>query len=66
MEASFPLSRNRVWHVSWGHGGFDDIWGENHFFKNLFSNGMTWNGKVMAMDILAADAYSEMELSMPI
>jgi hypothetical protein len=27
---------------------------------------MTWNGKVMAMDILAADAYSEMELSMPI
>jgi hypothetical protein len=29
--------------MSWGLGGFDDIWGENHFFKNLFSNGMTCN-----------------------
>jgi hypothetical protein len=27
--------------ISWGLGGFDDIWGENHFFKNLFLNGMT-------------------------
>jgi hypothetical protein len=27
--------------VSWGLGVFDDIWGENHFFKNLFTNGMT-------------------------
>ncbi len=48
--------------ISWGLGGFDDIWGENHFFKNLFSNGMTWNGMVMTMDILVVDAYSEMKL----
>jgi hypothetical protein len=33
--------------VSWGLRGFDDIWGENHFFKNFFSNGLKWN--VMAM-----------------
>jgi hypothetical protein len=48
--------------VSWGLGGFDDIWGENHFFKNLFSNGMTWNGMVMTMDILAVDVYFWIEL----
>jgi hypothetical protein len=42
--------------------GFVDIWGEKHFFKNLFSNGMTWNGMVMTMDILAVDTYSRMEL----
>jgi hypothetical protein len=42
--------------VSWGHGGFDDIWGENHFFKNFFSNGF---------NILAVDTYSGMELCMP-
>jgi hypothetical protein len=48
--------------VSWGLEGFDDIWGENHFFKNLFSNGMTWNGLDMTMDILAVDAYFRMEL----
>jgi hypothetical protein len=47
--------------VSWGLGGFDDIWGENHFFKNFFSNGM-----VVIMDILAVDAYSGMELCTPI
>jgi hypothetical protein len=52
--------------VSWGLGGFYDIWGENHFFKNHFSNGMTWNGVVMTMDILAVDAYSGIELCMPI
>jgi hypothetical protein len=46
--------------------GFYDIWGENHFFKNHFSNGMTWNGMVMTRDILAVDAYSGMELCMPI
>jgi hypothetical protein len=39
--------------VSWGLGGFDDIWGENHFFKNFFSNGF---------NILAVDAYSRVEL----
>jgi hypothetical protein len=39
--------------ISWGLGGFDDIWGENHFFKNFFSNGF---------NILAVDAYSGMEL----
>jgi hypothetical protein len=42
--------------ISWGLGGFDDIWGENHFFKNFFSNGF---------NILAMDAYSEMELCTP-
>jgi hypothetical protein len=47
-------------------GVFDDIDGENHFFKNLFSNGMTWNSMVMTMDILAVNAYSRMELCMPI
>jgi hypothetical protein len=52
--------------VSWGLRGFDDILGENHFFKNLFSNGLIWNGMVMIMDIPAVDAYSRMELCMPI
>jgi hypothetical protein len=47
--------------ISWGLGGFDDIWGANHFFKNLFSNGM-----VMTMDILVMDAYFRMELCTPI
>jgi hypothetical protein len=42
--------------ISWGLRGFDDICGENHFFKNLFSNGF---------DILAVDVYSKMELWMP-
>jgi hypothetical protein len=42
--------------VSWGLGGFDDIWGENHYFKNFFSNGI---------DILAVDIYSGMELCTP-
>jgi hypothetical protein len=52
--------------VAWGLGGFDDIWGENHFFKNLFSNGLTWNGIVMTTDIPVVDAYSGMELCTPI
>jgi hypothetical protein len=38
--------------ISCGHEDFDDIWGENHFFKNIFSNGF---------NILAVDAYSGME-----
>jgi hypothetical protein len=42
--------------VSWGLGGFDDIWGEN-YFKNFFLNGFK---------ILAVDTYSEMELCTPI
>jgi hypothetical protein len=42
--------------ISWGLGGFDDIWGENHFFKNFFSNGF---------NIVAVDAYSKMELCTP-
>jgi hypothetical protein len=42
-------------------GGFNDIWGENHFFKNLFSNGM-----VITIDILVVDAYSRRELCTPI
>jgi hypothetical protein len=42
--------------VSWELGGFDDIWAQNHFLKNFFSNGF---------NILAVDAYSRMELFMP-
>jgi hypothetical protein len=42
--------------VPWGLRGFDDIWGENHFFKNFFSIGF---------NILAVDAYSRVELCMP-
>jgi hypothetical protein len=42
--------------VSWGLRGFDDIWGENYFFKNFFSNGF---------NILAVDAYSGVELCTP-
>jgi hypothetical protein len=42
--------------VSWGLRGFNDILGENHFFKNLFSNGF---------NILAVDTYFGVELSMP-
>jgi hypothetical protein len=38
----------------------------NYFFKNHFSNGMTWNGMVMTMDILTVDTYSGRELCMPI
>jgi hypothetical protein len=41
--------------ISWGPRGFDDIWGENHFLKNFFSNGF---------NILAVDAYSRVELCM--
>jgi hypothetical protein len=50
LEAFFSCS------ISWGLGGFDDIWGENHFFINFFSNGF---------NILVVDAYSEMELCTP-
>jgi hypothetical protein len=39
--------------VSWGLRGFDDIWGENHFFRNFFSIGF---------NILVVDAYSRVEL----
>jgi hypothetical protein len=42
--------------VSWELGVFDDIWGENHFFKNFFS---------ISFNILAVDAYSGMELCTP-
>jgi hypothetical protein len=42
--------------ISWGLGDFDDIWGENHFFKNFFPNGF---------NILAVDTNSEMELCTP-
>jgi hypothetical protein len=53
LELSFfPCS------ISWGlgGGGVYDIWGENHFFKNFFSNGF---------NILAVDAYFGMELCTP-
>jgi hypothetical protein len=50
LSLVFPCS------ISWGLGGFDDIWGENHFFKNFFSNGF---------NVLAVDAYSGMELCTP-
>jgi hypothetical protein len=62
----FPFNSFFLCSVSWGLGGSDDIWGENQFFKNLFSNGMTWTGMVMTIDILAVDAYSTMELCTPI
>jgi hypothetical protein len=52
--------------VSWGLGSFDDIWGENHFLKNFFSNGLTWNSMIITMDIPMVDAYSEMKLCTPI
>jgi hypothetical protein len=45
---SLPLS-SFFCSVSWGLGGFDDIWGENPFFKIFFSNGF---------NILMVDAYS--------
>jgi predicted membrane protein len=35
---------------------FVDIWGQNHFFKNFFSNGF---------NILAVDTYSVVEFCMP-
>jgi hypothetical protein len=34
--------------------------------KTFFSNGLTWNDMVLTVDILAVDAYSGMELRMPI
>jgi hypothetical protein len=34
--------------------------------QKTFSNGMTWNGMVMTIDILTVDVYSGMELCMPI
>jgi hypothetical protein len=36
--------------------GFDDIWGEDHYLKNFFSNGF---------NILAVDSYFRMELCRP-
>jgi hypothetical protein len=36
--------------------GFDNICGENHFFKNFFSNGF---------NILVVDEYSRMKLCTP-
>jgi hypothetical protein len=44
-------------------GGFDEIWEKNHSFKNFL---FKWNDKVMTVDILVVDAYSEMGLYMPI
>jgi hypothetical protein len=61
----FLLSLFYMCSVSWGLRGFDDIWGENHFLKNFFSNGLTWNGIAVTMDIPIVDAYSEMELCTP-
>jgi hypothetical protein len=34
--------------------------------KTFFSNGLTWNGVFMAVDILVVDTYSGIELCMPI
>jgi hypothetical protein len=34
--------------------------------KTFFSNGLTWNGMTMVVDILAVDAHFRMELCMPI
>jgi hypothetical protein len=66
LELFFFLLSFFICSVSWGLGGFDHIWGENYFFKNFFSNGLTWNGMVMTMDIPVVDAYSGMELCTPI
>jgi hypothetical protein len=52
----FSLSLSLFSSVSWGLRGFDNIWGENHFFKNFFSNGF---------NIQAVDAYFRVELCMP-
>jgi hypothetical protein len=52
----FSFSSSFFCSVSWGLGGFDDIWGENHFFKKFFS---------IIFNILAVDAYSGMELGTP-
>jgi hypothetical protein len=82
---SLPLSLS-LCSISWGLGGFDDIWGGNHFFKNFLSNGFnilevdaysemelctaTWlnhdYGDGGVVDILAVDAYSGVELRMPL
>jgi hypothetical protein len=53
---SLPLFSLFFCSVSWGLRGLDDVWGENYFFKNFFSNGF---------NILAVDAYSRVELYMP-
>jgi hypothetical protein len=66
-NVNFPFIRRDSWSVSfsstlfffsfsWGLGGFDDIWGENHFLKNFFSYGF---------NILAVDTHSGVELCMP-
>jgi hypothetical protein len=34
--------------------------------KTFFSNGLTWNGMVMTVDILTVNAFSGMELCTPI
>jgi hypothetical protein len=65
QNINFPF----IWRDSWSFSfystffsllrllrGFDDIWGENHFFKNFFSNGF---------NILAVDAYFRIELCTP-
>jgi hypothetical protein len=67
QNVNFPF----IWRDSWSFsfsssffapsledlGVFDDIWGENHFFKNFFLNGFK---------ILAVDTYSRVELCTPI
>jgi hypothetical protein len=62
LELLFFLFSFFICSISWGLKGFDDIWGENHFLKKFFSNGLIWNGMVMTMHIPARDAYSGMEL----
>jgi hypothetical protein len=42
--------------IYWALGHFGDIWGENYFFENFFSNGF---------NILAVGAYSGTELCTP-
>jgi hypothetical protein len=66
LELFFFLLSFFICSVPWGLGGFDDTWGENHLFKNFFSNGLTWNGMIMTIDIPTVDAYSRMELCTPI
>jgi hypothetical protein len=60
-NVNFPLYLMRLlegffFFLSFFAPSLDDIWGENHLFKNFFSNGF---------NILAVDAYSEVELCTP-
>jgi hypothetical protein len=60
QNVNFPFIWREFWSFSFflflSISLFSDIWGGNHFFKNLFSIGF---------NILAVDAYSGVELCTP-